>query len=528
MFQYTAPPRVLQAAKTRQPRGRPKFPLQWTVKNAKIYKEKGAITAKKETIAHWRNSLETKTTVISPQEVRRQAALCGQIIEYWAGQGITPVAFVDTYGCQQNEADSERIRGMLEQAGYGMTDTEEGADLIVLNTCAIREHAEMRVFGNVGALVHTKRRHPRQKIFLCGCMMGEPTVVERVRRSYPQVDGVFSTHHLWRFPELLLQVLRTGKRVFCTQDSAGAIVEGLPALRTDRLKAWVSIMYGCNNFCSYCIVPYVRGRERSRQVADVLDECRALIEEGYKEITLLGQNVNSYGKDLPDGVDFADLLGRVAALPGEFRVRFMTSHPRDASEKLFRTIAENDKICKQFHLPFQSGNDRVLKAMNRHYDSARYLSLVDFGRSLMPELVLTSDVIVGFPGETEEEFEDTLRLIERVRFDALFTFIFSPRTGTPAAKMDDPFTKEEKNRRFDRLLALQNRISEEKHRAYIGKTVRVLVDGKEGALLTARTDGGRLVRFAGDESLIGAFIDVTVTGCTTWSLTGERTEEDHG
>lgn len=464
--------------------------------------------------------METKTTIIPAQALERQAAICGEIQEYWQVQGVTPLAFVDTYGCQQNEADSERIRGMLQCAGYGFTDTEEGADVIVLNTCAVREHAEQRVFGNVGALVHTKRRHPRQKIFVCGCMMGQPQVAERIKKSYPHVDGVFSTHHLWQFPELLLHVLTTGKRIFATEDSAGSIAEHIPVARTNTLKAWVSVMYGCNNFCSYCIVPYVRGRERSRRPEDVLEECRGLIAAGYKEITLLGQNVNSYGKDLDCGVDFADLMAQVAELPGEFRLRFMTSHPKDASRKLFDTIAKYPKICKQFHLPFQSGSDRILKLMNRRYTAEQYLSLVDYGRSLMPELVLTSDVIVGFPGETEEDFEDTIRLIERVRYDALFTFIFSPREGTPAAAMDDPTPKADKNRRFDRLVAVQNRISEEKHRAYIGKTVRVLVDGRDGEQLTARTDGGRLVRFAGDDSLIGQFLDVEITDCTTWSLVG--------
>ena len=346
--------------------------------------------------------MEKKTTVISPEALQRQEGFCGRVREYWQAQGITPVAFVETYGCQQNEADSEQIRGMLEHCGYGLTDGPEGADLVIFNTCAIREHAEQRVFGNVGALVHTRRRHPRQKIFLCGCMMGQPAVVERVRKSYPYVDGVFSTHHLWELPQLLLGVLTTGKRVFSVEDSAGAIAEGLPVVRENKLKAWVSVMYGCNNFCSYCIVPYVRGRERSRQPEDILQECRALIAQGYKEITLLGQNVNSYGKDLGLGVDFADLMVQIASLPGDFRLRFMTSHPKDASHKLFDTIAAYPKICKQFHLPFQSGNDRVLHAMNRRYTSAQYLELVDYGRSLMPELVLTSDVIVGFPGETEE------------------------------------------------------------------------------------------------------------------------------
>ena len=465
--------------------------------------------------------MERKTTVIAQEDLRRQQEICEQIKNDWLTQGIAPRAFVDTYGCQQNEADSERIRGMLASCGYAIVDTEEGADCIVINTCAIREHAETRVYGNVGALVHTKRRHPGQKIFLCGCMMGQSQVAQRIKDSYRHVDGVFNPHQLWRFPELLQYVLKTNRRVFATDDSAGNIAEGLPVVRASKLKAWVSIMYGCNNFCSYCIVPYVRGRERSRQPEEILEEVRGLIAEGYKDITLLGQNVNSYGKDLNIGVDFSDLLAQIAALPGAFWLRFMTSHPKDAGKKLFETMASHDKIAKQLHLPFQSGNDRVLQAMNRHYNSAQYRELVRQAREAMPDLVLTSDVIVGFPGETAEEFEDTLRLVEDVRYDALFTFIFSPRQGTPAAKMEDPTPKEEKNRRFDRLCDTQNRISLEIHQAYIGKTMRVLIDGREDAVLTARTEGGRLVRLPGDDSLIGTFQNVHITGCTTWSLTGE-------
>ena len=465
--------------------------------------------------------MERKTTVIAQEDLRRQQEICEQIKNDWLTQGIAPRAFVDTYGCQQNEADSERIRGMLASCGYAIVDTEEGADCIVINTCAIREHAETRVYGNVGALVHTKRRHPGQKIFLCGCMMGQSQVAQRIKDSYRHVDGVFNPHQLWRFPELLQYVLKTNRRVFATDDSAGNIAEGLPVVRASKLKAWVSIMYGCNNFCSYCIVPYVRGRERSRQPEEILEEVRGLIAEGYKDITLLGQNVNSYGKDLNIGVDFSDLLAQIAALPGAFWLRFMTSHPKDAGKKLFETMASHDKIAKQLHLPFQSGNDRVLQAMNRHYNSAQYRELVRQAREAMPDLVLTSDVIVGFPGETAEEFEDTLRLVEDVRYDALFTFIFSPRQGTPAAKMEDPTPKEEKNRRFDRLCDAQNRISLEIHQAYIGKTMRVLIDGREDDVLTARTEGGRLVRLPGDDSLIGTFQNVHITGCTTWSLTGE-------
>jgi len=465
--------------------------------------------------------MNTKTSVVSQEQLQSQFSCCDKIAAYWQNEGITPSAYVETYGCQQNEADSEKLRGFLVQSGYSIVSEAEGADVVIMNTCAIREHAEQRVFGNLGALTHTKRRHPRQKIFLCGCMAGETKVSDRIKKSYPHVDGVFSTHHLWQFPEILWNVLTKKKRQFYIEDEAGSIAEGIPQVRDSRLKAWVSIMYGCNNFCTYCIVPYVRGRERSRMPEDILAECRSVIEAGAKEITLLGQNVNSYGKDLSCGVDFADLLEKIAQIPGEFLIRFMTSHPRDASTKLFDTMAKYDKIAKQLHLPFQSGSSRVLRAMNRHYDRETYLEKVNYAKAVMPDLVLTSDVIVGFPGETEEEFEETISLIEQVHYDSLFTFIFSPRPGTPAAKMEDPTPKEEKNRRFDKLCDTQNRISIEIHNGYVGKTMRCLVDGKDKDMLTARTEGGRLVRFAGCDDLIGTYQKLTITGATTWSLTGE-------
>ena len=465
--------------------------------------------------------MNKKTTVISQEELQRQYSFCAKIHSLWYSQEITPKAYVETYGCQQNEADSEKLRGLLSQCGYSITDTAEGADVVIMNTCAIREHAEQRVFGNLGALTHTKRRHSAQKIFLCGCMAGETKVSDRIKKSYPHVDGCFSTHHLWQFPEILWNVLSKGKRQFYVEDEAGSIAEGIPQIRDNTLKAWVSIMYGCNNFCTYCIVPYVRGRERSRKKEDILAECRDVIAKGAKEITLLGQNVNSYGKDLEEKIDFADLLAEIAQLEGEFLIRFMTSHPRDASEKLFDTMAKYDKIAKQLHLPFQSGSSRVLKAMNRHYDRATYLKKVAYAKNLMPDLVLTSDVIVGFPGETEEEFEETISLIQEVHYDSLFTFIFSPRTGTPAATMKDPTPKEEKNRRFDKLCAVQNEISIQIHENYVGKTLRCLVDGQDKDMLTARTEGGRLVRFAGCPDLIGTYRNLTITGSTTWSLTGE-------
>ena len=470
--------------------------------------------------------MNTKTTRISQAQLNDQFAFCDKISAYWHERNITPTAYVETYGCQQNEADSERLRGYLTMSGYRITSGAEGADVVVMNTCAIREHAEQRVFGNLGALTHTKRRHPGQKIFLCGCMAGETKVSDRIKKSFPHVDGVFSTHHLWQFPQILWNVLSQQKRQFFIEDEAGSIAEGIPQVRDNTLKAWVSIMYGCNNFCTYCIVPYVRGRERSRNKEDILAECRSLVENGCKEITLLGQNVNSYGKDLPDGMDFADLLAEICQIPGEFLIRFMTSHPRDASKKLFDTMAANPKIAKQLHLPFQSGSSRVLKAMNRHYDREKYLEAVNYARSVMPDLVLTSDVIVGFPGETEEEFQETITLIEQVRYDSLFTFIFSPRHGTPAASMDDPTPKEEKNRRFDKLCTVQNGISEQIHQSYVGTTQRCLVDGMDGDQLTARTEGGRLVRFAGCHELVGTYQNLNITGSTTWSLTGTLVGKD--
>jgi tRNA-2-methylthio-N6-dimethylallyladenosine synthase len=465
-----------------------------------------------------------RTTLISPADIETQLEHCRAVAALWAQLPDRPLAFVDTYGCQQNEADSERLRGYLEKMGFGFTASEEEARIIVINTCAIREHAEQRVFGNVGALVHVKRRHPDTLICLCGCMAQQPHVAKKIRESYRHVDLVFGPHALWRFPEMVHTLLTQRGRTFSVDDEAGSIAEGIPVVRQDNIKAWVSIMYGCNNFCSYCIVPYVRGRERSRRPEDILAEVRQLAEEGYKDITLLGQNVNSYGKDLAQPLDFADLLERVNTIPGDFLIRFMTSHPKDATQKLFETMAKCEKVAPVLHLPFQAGNDRILKVMNRRHTRAEYLEKIRALRALIPDITLTSDIIVGFPGETTEEFEDTLRVLEEVRFDALFTFIFSPRPGTPAAEMDDPMPREEKLANFNRLTALQDAISEEKHAAYVGKTVRCLLDGLSDDArydLTARTPGNRLVRVAGDPAALGQFRDVKITGANKWSLFGE-------
>ncbi|MDY4633935.1 MAG: tRNA (N6-isopentenyl adenosine(37)-C2)-methylthiotransferase MiaB [Candidatus Limivicinus sp.] len=462
--------------------------------------------------------------VIDIGAIQAQQDICSQIFDKVTADGRRPLAMVDTYGCQQNEADSEKLRGYLAMMGYGFTQDEFQADVIVVNTCAVREHAEMRVLGNVGALNHSKKARPGQIIAVCGCMVQQEHMAQKLKQSYPVVDLVFGPHELWRFPELLLQVMTKHKRVFATEKNDGVVAEGIPNKRDSGVKAWLSIMYGCNNFCSYCVVPYVRGRERSRRPEDVVAEAKELVAAGYKEITLLGQNVNSYGRDLGLDVDFSDLIRMINDIPGDFLIRFMTSHPKDATEKLFKTMAECEKCAHQLHLPVQAGNDRILKVMNRGYTSEKYLVQVALARSYMPDLVLTTDIIVGFPNESEEEFEDTIRLVEQVRYDAMFTFIYSKRVGTPAAAMPDPYTREDKQRHFDRLTEVANRISGEKHKEYEGKTLRVLVDGETGRdeyNLSSRTNGGRLVHLKGDKALIGRFVDVKITASNTWALYGE-------
>ena len=459
--------------------------------------------------------------VINKEDIEKQKKICEEIASARPGRKL---AMVDTYGCQQNEADSEKIRGYLALMGYAFTTDEFEADIIVINTCAVREHAEMRVLGNVGALNHSKKAKPEQIVAVCGCMVQQEHMAQIIKMSYPVVDLVFGPHELWRFPELLQQVMQRHKRLFAADKSDGVIAEGIPMKKDGKVKAWLSIMYGCNNFCSYCVVPYVRGRERSRLPEDVVAEARGLVAEGYKDITLLGQNVNSYGKDLGGETDFADLIRMINDIPGEFVIRFMTSHPKDATEKLFRTMAECEKCAHQLHLPVQSGNDRILKAMNRHYDRETYLNRARLAKQYMPDLVLTTDIIVGFPGETDEEFADTLSLCEEVRYDAMFTFIYSKRKGTPAAVMPDPYTREQKQVHFDALTELANRISGEKHAEYIGKTVRVLVDGETGKdeyNLSSRTNGGRLVHLKGEPGIIGQFVNVKITDGNTWALYGE-------
>ena len=468
--------------------------------------------------------MERKNVLVSEADLAVQRDFQKKIKDMFTAREAHPVACVDTFGCQQNVADGQKLMGMLEEMGFTFTDKAAEADLVILNTCAVREHAEDRVFGNLGALTHSKKENPEQVICLCGCMAQEPRVSERIKKSYPHVNLVFGPHALWKFPELLWRVYERRKRVFSVDDEHGTIAEGIPVVRERGVKAWVSIMYGCNNFCSYCIVPYVRGRERSRDPQCVLAEVRELVAAGYKDITLLGQNVNSYGNDLDIGYDFSDLLADIDKIEGEYLIRFMSGHPKDATKKLFDTMAASRHVAHQLHLPFQSGNDRVLQEMNRRYTREKYLSLVNYAKSVMPDLVLTSDVIIGFPGETEEEAMDTVSLVDEVGFDALFTFIYSPRPGTKAAAMPDPATRAEKQKWFDKLLEVQNAKSAALHAAYIGKTVRVLVDGKSDDPdypLTSRTQGNRLVRLKGDTSLLGQFVDVKVTDSNTWALYGE-------
>ena len=432
-------------------------------------------------------------------------------------------ACVVTYGCQQNEADSEKIAGMLHESGYDIVKEPALADVIIVNTCAVREHAEERALSITGGYKHLKNARPHLKIGVCGCMVSKSDMSEKIKKSYPYIDFVFGTEKLAHLPEILYRSYEKKKRIFVPNDGETQIAEGLPVIRESTFRAWVSIMYGCNNFCTYCIVPYVRGRERSRRPEMIIEEVRGLVESGCKEITLLGQNVNSYGKEFGGECNFATLLSRLCEIEGDFTLRFMTSHPKDASFELIDIMAKNEKIAKHFHLPVQSGSDRMLKEMNRHYNKEAYLTLVDYMREKMPDIAITTDIIVGFPGETEEDFEDTLELMKRVKYDMIFSFIYSPRTGTPAAKMEQ-LPDKVKTDRMNRLLALQNELLAEKNEAYVGKTLRVLVEGKSKtneAKMSARTEGNRIVLFDGDESLTGKFIDLKITKSAPFALIGE-------
>lgn len=469
---------------------------------------------------------DRKKVVLSPEEVKKQKDKILEI-RHLLAERQNKKAFIETYGCQQNVSDSEIIMGMLNDMGFEKTDVKEEADFIIFNTCAVRENAELKVYGNLGALKHLKTKNPNLLIAVCGCMMQQKEVSKRIKSKYKHVDLVFGTHSLYSFPELLLRVIKSQSRVIDLIDTDGHIAEELPVKRKEGPSAWVSVMYGCNNFCSYCIVPYVRGRERSRDKDAILDEIKSLAKEGYKEITLLGQNVNSYGKDLNESIDFADLLEEVCRLDGIERVRFMTSHPKDISDKLIDTMASNNKICKQLHLPFQAGSNRILKLMNRVYTKEEYLEKIEKVKAKMPDITLTTDIIVGFPGETKEDFEHTIDVLKKVKYDTIFSFIYSKRGGTPAAVMEDPIPMEEKKENFNRMLEVQDKISYEKNKALEGRVMRVLVEGEsktDPSYITGRTDGGKIVNFKGSPDLKGNFINVKITEAKTWSLMGEISE----
>lgn len=446
-------------------------------------------------------------TVLEQQNIYMQKvkALVGELY----GQ---PKACVNTFGCQQNVSDSEHIKGMLETMGYVITEDPTDADFVLFNTCAVREHAQDRVYGNIGTTKQLKKSRSNMIIAVCGCMAQQQYVADRIKNSYPYVDILFGTHVTHKLPEFLYKRLNGSPRIFDISTDNNEIIEGIPVHRDKSVKGWLPIMYGCNNFCTYCVVPYVRGRERSRASAEIINEAKLMIESGIRDITLLGQNVNSYGKGLSEDINFAGLLRKLNDLPGEFRLRFMTSHPKDCTKELLDTMAECEKVAHHLHLPVQCGNDRVLKEMNRHYDRETYLSLIEYAKEKMPDIALTSDIIVGFPGETYEEFCDTLSLIKQVKYNSLFTFIYSPRPGTPAAEMPDNISREEKGRWFNELLEAQDVIGRVKEKELDGKTYRVLCEevSEDGLHILGRTNGTAVIEFEGDTSLVGTFVDVKV------------------
>ena len=442
------------------------------------------------------------------------------ILDYY--QDAPPTAFVHSFGCQQNVNDGEKILGVLVNAGYGRAAAPEEADLIIFNTCAVREHAEQRVFGNVGALKKLKEQNPRLMIAVCGCMAQQKQIVEKFKASYPFVDIVFGVNAIDNLPQLIAQRITGHKRVMQMPVERTEIVEEMPIQRGSSFRAWLPIMYGCDNFCTYCIVPYVRGRERSRKSADILAEFRGLLAEGYRDITLLGQNVNSYGKGLDEGLDFADLLALLDKEPGDYRIRFMTSHPKDATKKLIDTIAAGTHLSHHLHLPVQSGSNEILDKMNRRYTVESYLDLMDYAKERVPDMTYSSDIIVGFPGETEEDFEKTMELIRRVEYMQLFTFIYSKRSGTKAAEMPDATPHEEKAARIGKIVALQDEIVARLTQKLVGQVQRVLVEseGRTPGVLTGRLGNNMIVEFA-QKAPLGQFAHVRITGAKGAVLKGE-------
>jgi tRNA-2-methylthio-N6-dimethylallyladenosine synthase len=443
---------------------------------------------------------------------------------FQAENGRKRNACIITFGCQMNAHDSEKLLGMLTEMGYNEVKEESDADFIIYNTCCVRENAENKVYGNLGYLKHKKEQNPDMKIALCGCMMQQPTVLETIRKKYRHVDLVFGTFNLYKLPELMYRNIESKSPVFDIWDKHGEIVEDMPSIRKYRFKASVNIMFGCNNFCSYCIVPYVRGRERSRTPEDILREISCLVADGVKEVTLLGQNVNSYGKGLETEVSFAQLLRMANEIEGLERIRFMTSHPKDLSDELISAMAECDKVCKHIHLPVQAGNNDILAKMNRHYTKERYLEIVDNIKRAMPDCAVTTDIMVGFPGEGDEQIADTVEVIKKARFSGAFTFIYSKRTGTPAATMENQVDEEQAKKNFNAVLDALNPIIYELNCEKVGKEVTVLaeeVSSSDAEFITGRADDNSLVHFKADSSVIGTMVRVKIVDCKTFYLIGE-------
>ncbi|AQS05302.1 tRNA (N6-isopentenyl adenosine(37)-C2)-methylthiotransferase MiaB [Clostridium beijerinckii] len=432
--------------------------------------------------------------------------------------------FIQTYGCQMNEEDSEKLSGMLKRMGYENTENRDEASIIIFNTCCVRENAENKVFGNLGALKKQKEKNPDLVIGICGCMMQQKGMADDILKRFPYVNIIFGTHNSYKFPEYLNRVKTEGVQIKEIIDKETEIVEGIPIDRKSDIKGFVTIMYGCNNFCTYCIVPYVRGRERSRKPEDIVNEIKDMVTRGYKEVTLLGQNVNSYGKGLEENITFADLLRKVNEIEGLERIRFMTSHPKDLTLDVVYAIRDCDKVCEQIHLPVQSGSDRILKEMNRHYTKEQYITLAKKIRAEIPDVTFSTDIIVGFPGETEEDFSETLELAKEVRYDAAFTFIYSRRNHTPADKMENQIPDEIKHERFNRLVEIVNTGIAKGNKDAEGKIYEVLVEGyskNDESKLTGRTRNGRLVNFEGGEDLIGKLVNVKIVKANSFSLIGE-------
>lgn len=431
-----------------------------------------------------------------------------------------------TYGCQMNEHDSEKLAATIESMGYEVTPFQDNADLILVNTCCVRENAELKVYGKIGTFKTLKEKNPDLIVGICGCMMQQDHVVQEIKKKYRHVDMVFGTHNVHNFPGLLNEVLTTKHSVVQVWDIDGEVIENTQSSRKFELKAFVNIMYGCNNFCTYCIVPYTRGRERSREKAAIIEEIKQLVSDGTKEITLLGQNVNSYGKTLDTPVAFAELLEEVAMIEGVKRLKFMTSHPKDLSRDVIDVMAKHKNISKYLHLPIQAASNDLLKVMNRNYTKEDYMDIIHYARELMPELTISTDLIIGFPGETDDHISELIELIQDVRYDSAFTFIYSKRKGTPADEMTNQIEDSIKHERFNRVLNALNEIIYEKNQSFDGQVVEVLVEGhsKKDGTLTGRTDGNRTVHFHGDEKLIGTFVNVTITQPKKFSLSGELLE----